>query len=332
MAKATLESARSTIGRVLGVCETDPRVAEAINEAVQRLLSKGRWLGTTGHFDMCVGPDGCLTFPRQIEAIDAYSLCDCPGVIRNEWFEFLGHGPGMQSASEGCINALLPRGDNHVVHTDITGIDKKIRVYSDVAESASARILLKGYDYTNTWIRTQDTGAWVDGEYVLISTVATDSVNKFSVLTSVDKPTTNGKVRLYSLSTTDASLIALAEYEPDEKLPSYRRYMIPGLADMSGCCDDCTKVTLHIIAKLRFIPVVNPKDELLIGNVPAVKLMVQAIRKEEADLWQEASAYEAKAVQVLQEELDANQGAGVVNTIRVADRDTWGISILQNAQ
>lgn len=334
--KQTLESARSTIARVLGVCSTDARVAEVINESVMRLLPQGRWVGTTAHFDICVNGDSCLTFPRQVEAIDAFAICTCPGVIRNEWFEFLGHGPGILDADSCNGNTLVPRGDGYVVHTDISGVDKKVRVIADVGESASARILLKGYDYLNNWVRTQDpagSGTWIDGEYVTISTTATDSVNKFSVLTGVDKPTTNGKVRLYSYSTTDASLVALAEYEPDEKLPSYRRYLVPGLADRDGCddCTDCAKTTLHVVAKLRFVPVVNAKDEIMIGNLSALKLMAQAIRKEEADLWDEARKYEAAALKCLEDELDAWQGAGTVHGIRVTDRDTWGVSVLQNA-
>ena len=322
----TLNASSGPISRVIGCCSTDSRVAQYGNEAQARLLPKGKWVGSYQLYKICVTNENCVTWPRQVETIETYAICECPGTIFNQWFEFLANGPGILKNTDGCGKSLIDAGEGFVTFQDIVPKGKKIRVLADVSEAATARILLQGYDDNNKWIQTQDSGAWIDGEYVAITSVGATSVNNFSALVRVIKPLTNSNVRLFDFNPVDGMLIPIAVYEWDETLPSYRRSKIPGMANAASCCstDNCNSKSLHAMVKLRHIPVSRPNDFFVLGNVGALKLMVQAILKEERNLFAEARAYEKQAVQILQEELESNLGDGVVNRIRYEDKALWG--------
>lgn len=328
MSKLTVSKAAPTIARVIGTCNTDARIVTFINEATERLLTMDDWVGSYGQFVFCA-TDCCITLPRQIESIRAFSICDCPGVIHNDWYEFLANGPGKLSCDSCISNRLVQRGDGYVTHTDIIGINKKIKVQSTQAEDADARILLRGYDENNQWIRTQELGEWIDGEYVDIAVGGTLSTNIFTRLVAVIKPVTNSKVLLYTYNTDTTDLASIAEYETDEELPNYRRIMIPGIQASYG--SDCEQVHLTVLAKLRFIPVSNDNDFLQLGNINAIKLMVMAIRKEEQNLYDEAIALEAKARLVLENELSNWYGPGPHIEIRTDSNSTWGGGGIDNA-
>ncbi len=317
----------SRIPNALGLCSDDPRVVEFSNEAMERLMTMGKWVGTYQRALFCVN-NGCLTFPRQVETIEAIALCNTPVTIRNEWFEFLANGTGLQSA-DSCGVQLFDRG-NACTFNDIAGQNKKIRVYADVSEEADSQILLQGYDENGIWIRTQVGDEWVDGEYVAISTSPTNSTKLFTSLTGVQKPITNGNVRLYEFNVDDSTQRAIAIYEPDEEVPSYRRSLLTGMTNWGGCCgnnDDCDSKPVTAMAKLRFVPVRVDTDYLPIGNIGAVKMGVMAVRKEENNLWSEAEQYWASAVRILNEELKSHLGDGAKVQMTVSGASQFAESV-----
>lgn len=322
--RATLQDALdSSIPKILNLSPTDPRCARYINESIQRLVSRGRFWGTSGRFRFCTDND-CLTWPRQIAAIEGVAVCGQPITVRNGWFEFLESGYGLQDNSCGAPN-LLDRGEG-CTFADIRGVNKKVKVYADVAEDADAKILIQGYDENGNWIRTEPNGVgtgWEDGEYVGISTTPQTSTKFFKQITSVQKPETNGIVRLYELNNDDATQRAIAIYEWDETRPVYRKSHIPGLTHEG---DDCEQ-TVTVEAKLEFIPVKKATDWLLIGNIPAIKDMCQSIYKSENNLFEESAAWEAKAIRELQTELRHHMGPSVVQPVRMQRREIAGAGV-----
>lgn len=324
--RATLADAfASRIPAIANLAPTDSRLTDLINEAQQRLITRGKFHNLTHRYAMCL-TDGCLTLPRQVATVEAAWVCNHPILIRNQWFEYLQSGYGMQGEGNCSNGHCHPCGGANLidrgfvcVFADIIGINKKIKVYADVAEDADAKILLQGYDENNNWIRTQVSGEWVDGEYVAISNTPATSTKFFSSLVSVQKPETNGVVRLYEYDTTLATQRAIAVYEPDETRPEYRRVMIPGLTG-TGTTDDCETTPVTVIVKLNFIAAKKATDWLMIGCIPALKDMVQSVMKSENNLFQEAVAWETKAVNELDKELHHYQGDGVVQPIRMPSR------------
>lgn len=339
--KLSLSDARSTIGRVIGDCSTSSRVVDYINEATRRLLHEGKWVGTYGKFRICTTgneSDSIITWPRWLETIETFSVCNHPGTIRNEWYEYLGSGPGPLDSERNIGNQLVDRGEAATTSDIVaSGNQKKIRVVSDVAESGSATIRIFGEDWDGNRIYSSG----ILGESIAVNTIGTLSTNTFSKITGVQKLASNGVVRLYEYDTGDASVRQMAYYEPDETTPWYRRSIIPGLQD--GTCEECSDTTqqqVEVMGKLRFIPVANNSDYILIGNLPALKLAVMAIRKEEADLIVEANAYMyggpingvnvIGAVPLLQKELSHWLGDGAVPVMRVQDPMTFGAGGVEN--
>lgn len=333
MNRLTLGATRPTIARVIGTCQSDARVVSYLNEAQERLIPKGKWVGTLVRYRVCLN-NSCITIPRQVETIEAWALCNFPGTVRNAFYEFVENGPGLRTDKCGSPHQLIDRG-TACVFNDMSGSNSFVNVQSAVAEAADARILIRGYDQNAQWIRTQEpaaSGTWIDGEYVAINTTGTRSVNKFSSVTETIKPVTKGPVNLYEWpQALGANFQQIAYYESDETIPIYRRYLIPNIANSGTCCgaeSDCEDKSVTLLVKLRHMPVANDNDFLILGNIAALKLMVMAILKEERNLFDEAQAYEAKAVGELQNELSSYEGDGVVPVIRFASPDIYGGAVV----
>jgi hypothetical protein len=130
------------------------------------------------------------------------------------------------------------------------------------------------------------------------------TVNAFRHVDAINKTTTKGWVRVYAVDPSTGSESCVAILAPDETLPMYRRYAIPGYENKDG-------TTCTVLAKRKFIPVVSDDDDLIVTNLGALKMMAIAIEKEENNNIEEATAYEAKAVELLREELREVQGSAI---------------------
>lgn len=337
MKTTLLDAKNSRIPAVLNIPGSDSRFASYINEAQQRLIQTGeKFWGLYGEYVFCVD-NSCISLPRQIANVEAVAICGQPMDIRGAWFKFLGSGPGEYYACDdqcgtlrgGCGQQFSQKAGDFCTYRDIIGTDKRIKVYADVAEDADAVITLMGYDENGQWIRTQVDGEWIDGEQVAINSAAPQTSTKFfTSLASVQKPETNGPVRLYEYDTTLLTQRDIAVYDPDETNPAYRRVEIRGLPT-SGCCGegDCEEVKVTVMAKLEFIPVARDSDWLLIGNLPALKDELQSVMKYENNLAEEGAFWHLKAIDGLRKELRHYVGAGVVQPIKMAPRNLAGAGV-----
>lgn len=327
--RLTLSQAKSSrIPVVLGMCSSDSRFVAYLNEAMERLLHKGKWVGTYGRYHFCV-EDGCITWPRQLATIEGVAVCDGPVQIRNEWFEFIENGPGLikECTSGSCITCgglmLVDRG-YYPTFKDVTGTTKKIRIYPDLTADVGKRILLQGLDENGNQIRTLDGTTYVDGEYVTLAMPSVTSTKFFSALTGVQKPETNGVIRLYSFNTTNSTQEAIAVYEPDELVPMYRRSFISGLPEPS---DDCDTINVQVIAKHAFIQVKNDTDYLAVPNLAALKEMCMSLKKAEDNLFQEAEMYEGRAIRELERQLEHHLGDAAMPTLNIKNASFVGAPV-----
>ena len=315
----------------------DPRFTAIVNLATKNLVETGEMFwGLHARYQFCV-TNGCIVWPSQIATIEAIAVCGNPIPVRNRWFEFLATYPGVQSDGDcnrrACgANQLLDRATpSTCAFADIIGVNKKIKVYADISEVADAKILLQGNDENGQWIRTFVDDEWIDGEYVAINAATPQLSTKFfSSLVGVQKPITNGNVRLYEYDTDLATQRAIAIYEPDETRPWYRKQFIPGM-DGAKCCgcvgDDANTKQVEVMAKLAYVPVRNDLDWLMIGNFSALESEVQSIMKRRNNLAQEAVTWRALAVQTLRDELRHYLGRGAVNPMRMQPRNLAGAGV-----
>lgn len=305
--RAILANVRSSrIPQVLGMCSDSDKLVSYVNEAMQRLIVRGRWNGSFQRIRIC-SDSGCITLPRQIAAIHEMAVCGMPVSIRNQFWEFLMNGLGVQwDKSESSCSCPGPNFIDRgwfPTYADIIGT-KTLRLYASVLTDYGKRILVQGYDSNNQWVRTLDSGVYIDGYYMTLADPFTDSEFTFTSITGIQKPETDGNVLLYEVNSSGDQR-QLGVFEPDETVPHYRRYFMKnsgGLCDTS-CCNNT--VTFTGIAKLEFIPVVNDTDYLFIDNIPALKEMCQAIRMSEMDTAQsqaQALVYEKRAIRELNHE------------------------------
>lgn len=287
----------------------------------------------------------CITFPRQIQTIEAFQICTTPGIVRNGWFEFLGNGRGAPGSCGG--GNLFPMGDMYCTYSDIVPGAKKIRIYPlngvDATPGSGKTILLQGYDDNSDWILTD--GGATEGERLTLIMPYVESTKFFSALVSVQKQRSAGYVRVFEKDTTLADPLGLRDialWAPDETAPQYLRSLIPGLSGSGSCCSNttteedsetvCNKTKVTVMAKARFIPVLNDTDWLQIGSMAALQEMILSVARREQGpaYFADSEAHEQRAVRLLEEELLNYIGHGTVSPFRVEDSSTFGAGAIQN--
>lgn len=333
MNRLRLSDVKATCANVLNLCSTDERVVEHINAACERLLYRFRSVGTWQKYRVCL-TQNCISWPRQLETIEAVAVCDSPVKIRNEFFEFLEAGFGLIK-SDSCGLKLVDQGEA-CAFDDVVGTGTKLSIYCDETETTTEKVIVQYYDSNGQWVRTQDDdGNWIDGEELTLPAAGgyTDADLECAPngLVRVIKPKTNGTVRLYQKTIVGGALKPLAYYEPSETVPVYRRSLIPSLSS-AVCCDAqdaCESKSVTVIGKIRFIPVEVDNDFLCISFAEAIRLGVQGVAKERKDLLPEAVPYWQMADRLMMDQLQHYTGAGVIQPMRMVGAGTFGGGIPQ---
>lgn len=311
---ATLADALAgDIPLIADVCATDPRATSLINQAQRMIIRRGKFWGLYQKIRICLTDVGCITWPRQVAAIENVAIDGEPVPVRNEWYEFLWYGPGLMpkrstscsSCAEDycwCTTELYDRGMAPMFN-DIRPPNKKLRLYPGAGTDVGKRVLIKGHDSNSIWIRTVESGVYIDGFYMTLASPFVDSPMELRDITSVQKPLTDERLLAFEVDSVTGIQRQLADYESDELTPSYRRSLVYGLPGTSTC-----RKTVTAMAKLEFIPAVNPTDILIVGNLDALEFMVQSILKRQKNLEAEAISLERAALRELNQELDHRNG------------------------
>jgi hypothetical protein len=325
--KLTFGNVKAACAKVLCMNSSDPRVMDVVNRGCERLLyDAGKSVDTVARYTVCL-TDGCVTWPRELETIEAWEKCGGAGTVRNGWYEFLAYGPGGMSSGNGSSDQLRDRG-NSVAFDDVVGTGKKLAVYADGTEDDGAFMLVRYYDGNANKVYTTVGSDVIEGERIPIPNPAVD-VPPYSFSASeimagglyeVIKPVTKKPIRLYEYDTVALTYRALAYYEPDETLPTYRRSLIPCLAGSST--GGCTTQRVTVMAKRRFIPATGDDSVLIISHADAVRLACQAIKKEEDVGIAEAEPMWQMAIRCLDRQLRHYQGDGVAVPINFAGMDS----------
>ena len=335
--KLLLKDVKPVCAKMLSMASTDTRVVDYINEAQDRLMYKGKWPGTYVRYEL-IESNGAITWPRQLETIEAVAISGASGKVRDSWYEFLESGPGLLDTANNDALTLIDRGEAPSFQDILIEDDKEklLRVKYTDGETATATIILQGYDENGDWVRSVDGGNVIDGVKVTLTGGALqpttglyilDTTQKFTELSAVIKDVTKYPVKLFEIeSEGTVTERALGHYEPDETKPHYRRSLIPGLPDTN------TSTTVTVVGKARFIPAINDNDWLFINIKPAVKEMVMSISLAEKNMLEEAIAFEQRAVGMLQDYLMHYIGDGTVVVPRIHGSAADTAAGVQNIQ
>lgn len=319
--RLTLSQVLPDVAEVLNLNQSSTKVLRYINRAQEELLNMGRWVGTTIKYRIC-STSGFITWPRELATIEAMTVDGSAALLKNQWFEFLEYGADCR---DYCASGVWAIGWNrcHSVALDEaeaisfldvcgTGNAKKLKVYGTATEATGSRILLQFYDGSGNYVRTNDaTEGWQDGEFVLIDAVTPHAtINAVTAWVGVQKPLTNGVVRVTELDTVTGLERVLAVYAPDEVSPSYRRTHIKNFG-----CKNCPSVT--VIGKQRYIPALKPRDYLCLQSQGAIIAKAQAVFLRDNHDYQESAAMDAIAFGLLDQELGSWIGSSGTQTIGI---------------
>lgn len=303
------------IKRVLGKCSGGQAAVDLINEATRRLLRRGDWIETVVPVFLCVY-NGCLVMPRYVLEVRELNLCNREIPVRNGWWEFLSWNQnypanwnawiGSWCGQSGGLNAqgMSP------VFQDIQGEGRTVRAYPRCLADIGKTMRIFGMDNNGQPLITKNvtTGEITQGALL---TIANPFGSTSTFVRSIDyivRDQTTCIVDVYAYNATTNLLEELAHYQPTETTPTYSRYKLNvawpyGASTCSSPCNGRKGVVAMV--KLRFVEAEQDYDLVMVPNVDALKLMIQAINREDANDWQNARELEKQAIEILNREIES---------------------------
>lgn len=329
MFKTLAEIRDSNVASIAGVVASSDAFTAYVNEATERLLDRGDWWQTVAAVNLCV-KRGCVVLPRYIASIREMKTCGGYTQVSNEWYQFQnptsyysndyynGYGNGFNGLWDWnwCQQNMVAKG---VVptHNTIMGAGRKVRAYAQTNADHGKSVTIFGLDNNQRPLqhRDPDTGVWMDGIVLRLLNPYAETEGYVSTIDRVLKDETQKPITLYAYNVADAVLEDLAYYEPSETNPAFRRYQFNAwpMKDEDG--NEKYRPVCALV-KLNFVPAKYPTDLVLISDIPALKLMVAAIKCEEGNDFSTAQANEFKAIQALNFQL-RNMSPGAQTTVNL---------------
>jgi hypothetical protein len=315
--RATLKTAKdSTIPEKLGVCANDTaRIAAAVNDAQQRLIFAGReagwWQGWVKVRFSVTPTAPYITLSQEFARIINMAVGEYPIYIHNEFYEVLPGGVGpmpSSNCSDWCGTVAGYERGIWTTSVDLTATNNGLRVYITDVRDVGSRILVIGLDQNGNEIYSQDGLHTVTGAYITFASPFADLGFIVSKIKAIVKPVTFGDILLYQVDQTTGVEVLLSRYKASETQPAYRRYYI---SPLPACCTSGSSFTVTAIAKVEYIPAIRDTDPLIIGNIPALTEMVQALRYYSQDViasHQLGAAHEKRAIKLMRQELEHYMG------------------------
>jgi len=288
--RLTLGEAKGELNDVAGISAMDlldPNLVKVINRAVRELLQSGDYAETVDRY-MFKMFDGFLVMPHFLQKPTHITVNKVPREFRNQWFEFLQHGPG-QIGKEDLIRPVLDRGEIPTFRNiPNTGGPWKIKISAEVVEKDDKGkplvLHLGGHDENEKEIySTGNDTMWGRGEDLVISQSAgfmTTSSFNYSSLQTISKPVTRG--RIFMDATDGTTEIRIGEFAPAETSPCNRVYLIPGVGDCDadvGSVGLVNEIDVVIRAKKAFVKAIDDTDVLQVSSVDAIESMMIAQQK-----------------------------------------------------
>lgn len=258
---------------IASACPDSERFKSVLNSAVSGLMIRGDFQNLLTPIQVCVY-NGCITWPRCIAAIRTASICGEPVRVRNLWFEYLERGCGCNGGT------VLSDFGRSPTYNDVTGQFKYLRVYLQRNEDVGKKVTLYGLDEYGQIIRTKDaTGEWQEGVTLTLAKPFVGTPMRFQGNPSrVRKERTAGPLWLYEYDAETDKIRDLAQYQPSETEPMYRRQKLRGASSCRSCAEDC-RIVIRALVKERFVPVELDTDIVQLAeweNLEAIKLMMQS--------------------------------------------------------
>lgn len=225
--------------------------------------------------------------------------------VHNAWWETLPYSPGLSNCcNRRSFNELNGR---FCTYSDWT-TPKQLRFKFETSEK-SGKILIQG---TNNGVDVYSGTTWAKGESLSFSGTATvTSINSFDARgLYIVKPETQGRVTMFTWDGTTETQVA--SYDPGETIPRWRRYHVPNITDP-------TTGQFLAICKIAFTRLISDNDEVVPGNIGALRRGLEALKLEDAHDYVRAKEEWAAAKERLIEEREDDEGAAATGSVQVSD-------------
>lgn len=223
----TYKQAKEVLAKYAGTagkCPDSDTVDLFVRKVLQYLLLQGTY-GNERKF--CFhAVRGCVTLPKELDVPLKVKFDGAVGTVWNKWFEYHSGNDWIQD--NNCI-------DMHSVFEDPNGYPTVYDISSatpypavmGTCDETDAYVIVKGQDLTGREIFTYHNGEQISGVKL---TIEKNKIRKsdvaFGRITEVYKTKTKGYTTLLGLNSTACTRQFLADYEPNEETPSYRRVTI----------------------------------------------------------------------------------------------------------
>ena len=307
----TLRSARKIVSPLLNMSKDDLRVDHYINVGMERLILKGLWKTQFQKLTFCTLRN-YITMPYDVESAYMVSADRIPGRIFGQWYEFQESGPGEIDRYRTSTPDIIDMGFGfQTIYDPFPGF--YIAITSTAIEDPNSFFTVTGTDQNNNPVTKNYSYSTGNPVY--------DTTQQWNTI-SIKKGITNGIINLYFqniIQPLDFDLIGI--YQKFDTLPSYRRYRVGRIFPMqnsdayaldqqpSVLTGTTRPVRVTILAKKKFVPTLDPDQDLFIPYAQAVKHACIAVHMEEKgpdpDVQSAAAYHFDKAQELLEDQISS---------------------------
>lgn len=281
-------------------------VPSRINELGERFFVSGKWKGMLVEVDLDAS-EGYVTLPRRCESILGITVQKMPRTPFGRWYSFSPGGPGeVDLSAYSGPDVVVDLGDGFCTYKDSPYESFRVRI--KVPNSSDLNngnyVIVKGLDSNGKAVYDANGS---EGIRIDLTSAQNTTSQYFSSISTIIKSPTLGYLTLWAVDASSAET-QIGDYEPGETNISYRRYRVT-VADTSET------PAVRALCKRRFVPVVSENDEVIPGNMGALKLGLISLKYEDTNDLERANEYFTKALSLLNAELREQRG-GQFNTMR----------------
>lgn len=294
--------------KIIGVCD-DAKLLDWLSDSVTMVANKGDFEGWKGQIDICTTNQGrCVSLPREVGTVYAVNINGNPSLGLDRLFNFHLNGPGDRGRS--CNWSWQDAGASPV-YRDLE-LPAKLVAYAQNEEDDGKMFVVHGYDDKGNRLRFSQGGEQLDGYPVPVIygyAVPAADAPLVARITAIDKDLMTGTSRLSTIDNDGATGTLLGVYEPDERIPSFRRIQL-------GTCTRWVRIAFRKT---------DPKFVSRFDHVPlksrlALLLALQARKFYSEKNIADAHAFEADAAR-LEIEAQNAQESPTLFPVQVIDRN-----------
>lgn len=227
-----------------------------VNEAIERLILSGRWLGTQQKIAVHVDSTGVLTLPRHYLTLLGVRVNGESRDLTSKWWTFLQYST---ATNQFGFDNVQDEGIGFAIFADPTEA-VQLKISTTTSETDTVRV--QGEDEDGDTIYTSSDGS---SGFNLTLNDANWSTQSVTTISAVEMPVTNSPKTLTALYDDDVTTQVLGVYEPGETNPFYRRYLVSEATLLSD------PASVEAICQLQFTKLVSDSDVVRPSHLGAIK-------------------------------------------------------------